>query len=108
GVNVPNRLVVVGPVSSNDHRLILASPRAASAAPVRGCPPEVLRLDPAGADDFSVAWQSVPRTDPQSAENVLTCSTDSGRRQHEVSSQFEWHQQLEHPQRVGRATGQTY
>src|SRR5262249_34216442 len=34
-VNVPNRVVVVGPVSSNDHRLILASPRAASAARAR-------------------------------------------------------------------------
>jgi hypothetical protein len=32
-----------------------------------GMSPGVVRLDLAGADDFSVAWQSLPRTDPQSA-----------------------------------------
>ena len=32
-----------------------------------GLSPEDVRPDLAGADEFSVAWQSLPRTDPQSA-----------------------------------------
>jgi hypothetical protein len=33
--------------------------------------PEEVTLDLAGTDEFSLARQSLPRSDPQSAQNVL-------------------------------------
>jgi hypothetical protein len=47
-----------------------AWPRSFSLHRLRQCSgmtPEVVWLDLARADEFSVAWQSLPRTDPQTA-----------------------------------------
>ena len=50
-----------------------------------GMSPEEVTLDVAGADEFSPACQSLPRTDPLGAQNVLAYITEFGR-QLEASS----------------------